>query len=345
MAKYSDRSAAELKPYIGGMHQLARIRTSVLDDGRGRGVRIADVDNGSGLRFCVLIERGLDIGDASFNGVPFVYMTPVGVVNPAHFESDGLRWLRSFGGGLLAGCGLRHAGSPEVEQGMRVDGPLGLHGRLSNTPAENVAVREGWVDGKYVLSVTGTVREVSFYGENIELVRTISTAMGDNSITVEDVVTNRGVRPSPLMVLYHINIGFPLVSEDAVLDAKVIATTPRNEDAQKGIADWAKCQRPTPGIVEQCFYHDIEAGADGMARMTMRNASAGMAVEIAYRKAELPFFTQWKMMGEQEYVVGLEPGNCHPEGQTAERAMGSLKTIAPDESVNFKTVITLKHHA
>jgi hypothetical protein len=342
MTSYAKGASAELKPYIGSMNQLARIRTSVLDDGRGRGMRVADVDNGSGLRFSVLIERGLDIGDASFKGVPFVYQTPVGLVNPAHFESDGFRWLRSFGGGLLTGCGLRHAGSPESEQGMRADGPLGLHGRLSNTPAENVAIEQGWVDGLYRLAVSGTVREVSFFGENLELRRTISTAMGDNSITVSDVVVNRGVRPSPLMVLYHINIGFPLVSEDAVLDARVLATTPRNADAQRGLGDWSKCQKPTSGIAEQCFYHDIEAGADGMARMTMRNEAAAMAIEIAYRKAELPFFTQWKMMGEQEYVVGLEPGNCHPEGQSAEIAKGSLKTIAPDESVSFKTVITLR---
>ena len=65
----------------------------------------------------------------------------------------------------MNGCGLRHAGAPEPEEGMRVDGPLGLHGRLSNTPAESVPVHQGWVDGKYVLSVTGTVREVA--GETV----------------------------------------------------------------------------------------------------------------------------------------------------------------------------------
>lgn len=341
MVTYTQCTPEELKPYVGSMNQLARIRTSVLDDGRGRGIRIADVDNGSGLRFCVLLDRGLDIGDASFNGVPFAYLTPVGLVSPAYFEADGFRWLRSFGGGLLAGCGLRHAGSPETEEGMRADGPLGLHGRLSNTPAETVTVAQGWVDGTYRLSVSGVVREVSFYGENLELVRTISTVMGDNAITITDVVSNRGVRPSPLMMLYHINIGFPMLGENAQLDAAVERTTARNAEAQKGIAAWAQCQKPTPGGVEQCFYHDIKAGDDGMARMMLRNRDAGMAIEVAYRKAELPFFTQWKMMGEQEYVMGLEPGNCHPEGQSAEKAMGTLQTIEPDQTVSFKTVITL----
>ncbi len=66
---YKDMKLNDIKPYVGSMNQLARVRTSVLDDGKGRGIRIADVDNGSGLRFSVLLDRGMDIGDASFNGV------------------------------------------------------------------------------------------------------------------------------------------------------------------------------------------------------------------------------------------------------------------------------------
>lgn len=331
----------ELKSHVGTMDQLARVRTSVLDDGRGRGIRIADVDNGSGLRFTVLLDRGMDIGDASFNGVPFAYQAPVGLVHPSHFEPDGFRWLRSFGGGLLAGCGLRNVGNPEAEEGMRVDGPLGLHGRLSNTPAEDIAVSKGWKNGKYCLSVCGTVREVSFFGENLALRRTISTAMGDNSITISDEVTNHGVRPSPLEILYHINAGFPLLSEVSVVEGRVKETTPRNDDAAKGIGDWNRCQPPTEGCSEQCFFHDVETDADGMARMTLRNPDSGMAMEVAYCKAELPYFTQWKMMGAQEYVMGLEPANCHPEGQAAEKENGTLKIIEPGETVEFNVVIRL----
>jgi hypothetical protein len=333
----------KIKSYVGTMDQLARIRTSVLDDGRGRGIRIADVDNGSGLRFTILLDRGMDIGDASFNGVPFAYQTPVGLVHPSHFEPDGFRWLRSFGGGLLAGCGLRNVGSPEAEEGMRVDGPLGLHGRLSNTPAEDIAVSKGWKDGKYCLSVSGIIREVSFFGENLEMKRTISTVMGDNSITISDEVTNRGVRPSPLMILYHINAGFPLLSEKTVVEGRVKKTTPRTENASADLGRWNTCQPPTSGYVEQCFFHDVDADTDGMARMTLRNPELGVAIEVAYRKAELPCFTQWKMMGEQEYVMGLEPANCHPGGQTAEKENGTLQIIRPDETISLKVAVSLRN--
>ncbi len=329
-----------LKSYIGTMDQLARIRTSVLDDGRGRGIRIADVDNGSGLRFTVLLDRGMDIGDASFNGIPVAYQTPVGLVHPSHFESDGFRWLRSFGGGLLAGCGLRNVGSPEAEEGMRVDGPQGLHGRLSNTPAEDVSVLKGWRNGRYELSVSGMVREVSFFGENLELRRTVSTAMGDNTIAIRDEIRNAGVRSSPLMLLYHINLGYPLLSEASVIEGRVARTVPRNDESAGGIGAWSSCQKPSAGYAEQCFDHEVEPGADGMARMTLRNPVSGRAVEVAYRKAELPYFTQWKMMGEQEYVMGLEPANCHPDGQAAEKQNGTLKILEPGGTVEHLVLIS-----
>jgi hypothetical protein len=331
-----------LKPYIGSMQQLAGIRTSVLDDGKGRGLRVADVDNGSGLTFTALLDRGMDIGKASFKGVPLAYMSPVGYSHPAHFEGDDLRWLRNFTAGLMTGCGLTNVGLPDDGIEDDVDGPMGLHGRLSNTPAENVAVSERWKNDQYQMSISGIVREACFGRENLELKRTISTAMGDNSITFTDRVTNLDVKPSPLMLLYHINIGYPLLSENATLRANVAGTTPRNEDAAKEINEWMKCHAPVAGIDERCFFHNIGTDSDGMARMTIQNPDIGLALEIAYRKKELPYFTQWKMLGEQQYVMGLEPANCHPDGQTQERENGTLRIIEPDETIEHKVTIAVR---
>ena len=342
MKPHTQMTASQLKPYVGAMRQLAGVTVGVLDDGRGRGVRVADVDNGSGLSFQVLADRGMDIGRATFRGVPLSYLTPVGIVHPAYYEPDGFRWLRSFGAGLMTGCGLSHVGAPEAEAGMRVDGPLGLHGRLSNLPAGTLSVSEDWEDGRYRLRVSGILREASFFAENLECRRTLSTAMGENSILLCDRITNRGVRPAPLMSLYHINAGFPLLGEAAGLDGKVRSTKPRTENAAAGLAAWRACQPPTAGYAEQCFYHDIEPDADGMARMTLANPVCGLAFEVAWRKAELPFFTQWKMMGCQEYAMGLEPGNCHPDGQSAERKNGTLRMLEPDEAVEHIVRISVR---
>lgn len=335
MRRYETMNEKALRKHVGGMGQIAQVRTAVLDDGKGRGVRVADMRNGSGIEFSVLLDRGMDIGQASFKGVPLAFVTPVGYSHPAYYEPEGLRWLRNWHAGLLTGCGLRNVGSPQQTDPMAVAGPMGLHGRLSNTPAEKCAVEEEFVNGAYTLSVRGTVRETSMFGENLELVRTISTALGRNTISVRDRVTNRGFQASPLMVLYHINLGFPLLDETARLKARPHKLAPRTNEAKAGLSAWNHAQAPAAGYTEQCFYHDIPADGDGLARMRLENRGLKLAVEVAYRKAELPFFTQWKMMGEQTYVMGLEPGNCHCDGQQKEREGGTLREIWPGETVEF----------
>ena len=52
-----------LRRLVGGMAQVAGIRLVELADGRVRGLRAADVYTGSGFRFQVLLDRGLDYLD------------------------------------------------------------------------------------------------------------------------------------------------------------------------------------------------------------------------------------------------------------------------------------------
>ena len=70
MKKYASLGEKNLRKYTANPRQIAGVRTSVLDDGKGRGIRVADIYNGSGLEFTVLLDRGMDIGRASFKGVP-----------------------------------------------------------------------------------------------------------------------------------------------------------------------------------------------------------------------------------------------------------------------------------
>jgi len=52
---------------------------------------------------------------------------------------------------------------------------------------------------------------------------------------------------------------------------------------------------------------------------------------MEFDTAELKCFTEWKMMGEYDYVLGLEPGNCLPDGRKAMREQGILEFLKPDE--------------
>ncbi len=336
---FAEKSRQELLKHTGRIDQIAGIRRSVLDDGKARGLRVADVTNGGGLNYTVLLDRGMDLGAASYRGMPLAYSTAVGYANPAYFEHKGLQWLRNWPGGLLTGCGLRNVGGPREDGGEE----FALHGRISNTPAEEIVTSGEWVDGKYVLTVSGKVSQSMMFFENLELTRTITSVMGEAAITVEDRIENLSCRPSHLMLLYHINLGYPLLGPDATVNAPEHDVKPRDETAAAGIGEWMKCQPPTLGYGEQCFYHDLPSDSDGMAAVTLSNPAAGLELEVAYRKAELPFLTQWKQMGEREYVMGLEPANCHPEGVAAERdKFNSLKTIEPGEVVNTKVIFSIK---
>ena len=45
------------------------------------------------------------------------------------------------------------------------------------------------------------------------------------------------------------------------------------------------------------------------------------------------------MMGEYEYVLGLEPANCTPDGRDVMREEGKLKFVEPGE--RYETELTL----
>jgi hypothetical protein len=321
---------------VGSMKQVASIRRAVLDDGRERGVRVAEFRNGGGMAFTVLLDRGMDIADASFGGVSLSFLGPGPLSHPAYYKQHGPDWLRSWGGGMLVGCGLRNVGAPSELDGER----LGLHGRLSNTPAENVNCYEGWADSRYLLSVSGTMREARLFGENLVLTRTVATEFGVNVISVSDTVRNVGFEAAHVMLLYHMNFGWPLLDESTVVESVPHKVAPRNETAAAGLDAWDKFQEPVEGFEEQCFYHEIPSDERGMASMALHNKKLGLKATVSYRAAELPLLTQWKCPRAGIYVMGLEPGNCHVEGAEAEREkFKSLRVLQPGES--FETLVRL----
>src|SRR5512141_216436 len=66
----------ELRRRVGSGSQLAGGRLVELADGRTRGVRAAEVWTGSGFRFLVLLDRGMDIGAADDAGRALAFLHP-----------------------------------------------------------------------------------------------------------------------------------------------------------------------------------------------------------------------------------------------------------------------------
>jgi hypothetical protein len=322
----------ELSRKTGDLWQLGGVKPVVLDDGPERGVRIAEFRTGGGLNFAVLLDRGMDIGWAEYRGVPLAWQSAAGPVAPAFFEPGGLGWLRGFHGGLVTTCGLTYAGAPCTDEGQE----LGLHGRISYTPARHVYWDGEWQGDDYLLWAQGEMREAVIFGENIALRRRIWSHLGEKRLFIDDIVANEGYHTTPHMVLYHINIGFPVVDATAELITSPARVRPRDAIAAQGIDRYDRFQEPTPEYAEQVFYHDLTPDADGGVRAALVNPAfrggRGVGVYVKYRQAELPYFTEWKQMGEGDYVVGMEPANCLVEGRDVDRAAGRLQFLEPGES-------------
>ncbi len=327
---------AELRQHTGRMEQLAGIRAVEHVDGRARGSRGFEVWTGSGLTFHVLADRALDISTCTLNGKSLGWLSPGDEAHPAFSEPQGLGWLRSFGGGLLVTCGLDHFGSPS-EDGES----LGIHGRIGNLPAEQVSYRTYWEGDEYRLEITGQVRQSRPFGENLLLRRRLSTALGARALTIEDEVINDGHEPVPHMILYHFNLGFPLISQATELDLPMSKVTPRTERAAAALDRHMQLQPPTPGFQEEVFIIEAKGDASGRASARITNRETGVAGELSWSTDTLPYLMQWKMMGQGMYVLGVEPGNTGTlEGRAEARRLGMLTELAPGESRRYSVTFT-----
>src|SRR3954469_12428667 len=91
--------------------QIGGIERYTIDDGQGRGVRALCVNTGAGLRYRVLVDRGLDIDHAFHNQHSLVFLSHKGVTAPSRAYDPGLGWLHSFPCGLLTTCGPNWIGA------------------------------------------------------------------------------------------------------------------------------------------------------------------------------------------------------------------------------------------
>lgn len=326
---------SELLERIGDISQIGGIRLVTLEEGAHRGVQAVDFRTGSGFHFLALPSRGLDISIAEHNGKSLAWRSAAGEINPAYFEEPGNGWLRSFPGGLVATCGQTYAGATCEDEGQK----LGLHGRLANTPAFNLCVDSEWDGDEYKMWVSGKMRESTLFGENIIMKRKITAVLGENRLFIDDIVTNEGPRKSPHMHLYHINGGYPAVAAGSLFVSPTKKSVPRDADAEVDKEHYYIADAPTVGFQERCYYHDMATDKDGFvyAALINKNMPDGsqFGFYIKYNKNELPQFTQWKMNGTREYVVGMEPANCKVEGRAKERRLGTLEFLEPGESKEF----------
>ncbi len=320
----------ELERRAGSVAQLGGARWCELADGRGRGMRSIEVDAGSGLAFSVLPDRGMDIGRASWRGIPLVFFDGSAEAHPAYYDPAGSEWLRGFAGGLVTTCGLSYFGAPGR------DGPdeLGLHGRIANVPAVRVADLSGWEGDEFVVRVRGTVEEGVLSGSRLRLVRTVSITLGGAVLHVEDEVENVGLVPAPFVILYHVNPGFPLLDASTRLTVGARSCTSYDEHSEAGFAERFAFGEPREGWKEQNYLHRVAADASGTAHAVLANPllGDGVALTVSFSAGTLPWLSEWKNLAPRDYVIGLEPCNAPIRNRAELRRRRELPELQPGET-------------
>ncbi|MDR1638309.1 MAG: aldose 1-epimerase family protein [Clostridiales bacterium] len=308
------------KGYIARREQLMGYRKVQLTEGRAKGCSVIEVWTEKGLHAEILPDSGLDIGVVRFKGLNMSYLSKNGYDNPFLVNPLEKEFVNTFPGGMLYTCGLRQAGPPcrDNEEWHP------QHGRCHGIPAEEVSCA---IEGDEII-IKGKVRETALFGHSLELSRRIS--ISDSSIKVDDELVNNAKSAQEFMILYHMNFGYPMLSEKAFLDFPNGMTSVRTDFSKAGLEDFKTVDCPKDNEEERVFFHDLE---EYWVKLT--NPEIGIAANLSWSGKTLPVLAHWRSMASGDYALGLEPANNYVLGRVKERENGTLKTILAGQAIEF----------
>lgn len=323
---------AEKREHTGHLSQLFEVKEYRLLGGKSEGMRAVDVDNGSGLAATILVDRGMDLGRVSFRGINMSFISPCGYVAPEYYQPMGTYWLQSFTAGMMTTCGLTNIGGAGEDHGEI----LGLHGKIANIPAEQFCARVTETKESAEVVMEGLLRHSEPFKENLLLTRKITIKYGVNQICIHDTIENIGYRTVPYMMLYHCNLGYPLLDERSEIMIPSHKVTAKDDHAETGIDRFNQTEIPTGDYAEMCYFHEMKKDPNGFSAAAVYNPGNEVGLCLRFSADTLDYFTEWKMMAKGDYVLGLEPCNAPLSGRAAAREEGRLKFLAPGEKTENK---------
>lgn len=314
--------------------------------GLSQGVDVIHVDSGK-LKMSILPTRGMGLwqGKLDVDGEPFDigWNSPVkNPVHPAFVEleaNNGLGFLRGFGE-LLCRCGLASNGPPGLDE--ETGQSLTLHGRIANIPAHFVSVKVDQT-GPGEIVVRGIVEESSLFGARLRLETEYVFPVGENDFLVRDTLTNIGGKPSEFELLYHINLGHPLLEAGSTIAVPIEEMAPRDPRAVEGLEHWNKFSAPQGDFTEQCYFFKPLADSQGKTSILLKNRNSTRGLGLKYSVENLPYFTLWKNTQaiEDGYVTGLEPAVNFPNNLSYERQQNRVPVLKPGESYRIELELSI----
>lgn len=335
-----------LRTYHADLAAYADIRLVTLSDGAERGVRVLELRSGGGLELEVVVDRGFDLGRLVINGVTVSWHCANGyrapwLLNPS--SDNGQGFLRA-NNGFLSTCGFDHIRQPETDlladQGVypnkEMDYPL--HGHGAHQPARLISYGfEEDAEHPYLWCEGEIVQTMQFHG-TLKMRRRIEVPLGGTEISMHDRVVNRGPTTMSHMMLYHFNIGHPLVAKGSQIDLPNAQHVWGQPDPLDAFPEPQLDQKN--GLSVFALDKGQEAGI-----CTVSNPENGLELALRFQHETLPFFQLLRMTGQGTYGIGLEPCTAGKRSRSAAHVANEMGFLKPGEHRDYRLDISLKSKA
>lgn len=246
-------------------------------------------------------------------------------------------YLETYGGFLLH-CGATAMGVPTG------DDTHPLHGELPNAPYQKAWIVLGSDDRGDYIGLGGEYQHTVAFSDNYVAHPLVKLYAGESRCTVTITVTNLKRTPMEFMYLAHINYR-PVDNGRLVYSAQ---TTPEHVRVRQSIPSHV---HPGPGYrefmqelgehpekhhvlapdlafdPEIVFAIDYLADVEGWAH-TLQIHPDGSADYVRHKPAQLDKGVRWICRTPDQDAIGIVlPATAEPEGYSAEKAKGNIKTI------------------
>ncbi len=294
------------------------------------GVQALRLSNSLGS-IVVLPFQGQQIWDAQFHGRT---LTMRSMFDQPYPNVD---YLRTYGGFLLH-CGVTAMGVPAAGDTHP------LHGELPNAPYQKAWLLAGEDERGPYLALGGEYRHTVAFATNYVARPLVKLYAGSSRLAVSLAVRNLKQTPMDLMYLAHAN--FRPVDHGRLLysapctpqHVRVRSSIPSHIRPAPGYREFLheleahpeKHNVLAPGLAfdpEVVFFVDYQADAAGWAH-SMQLHPDGSADFISHRPSQLDHGVRWISRTPDQDALGLIlPATAEPEGYTAEKAKGNVKTL------------------
>lgn len=267
---------------ISNLSQVIYIREYVIQSGRENGVEVIELNNPH-LRVLLNKSKALDIMQIFHQGMNISFISKNG------FSTRSDEFIKRFEGGMLFTVGLDSAG---VREGFP------LHGSFHNLKP-NIFKKE--ITDKEIV-VEAFIEDSELFGKHLVLKRRYVLGLDSSELLLSDELINKGDKDENYCLLYHNNVGYPMLDVGGRIEINAKEVLPRTNYADEKKNEWNIITEPIDLQEETCYFIDVK---DGQAIYINNNLKKKLTIK--FNKECLPEFVLWKSMRSGDYALGLEP--------------------------------------